>query len=232
MEFREKKILMMCHSDHDFQEISLGKQILHNGYHELAYLHPNYLSSNPVLDKLGFTDDDNFIILRFFSWNASHDGGHSGIQNKVELVQKLENYGRVLISSEGWLDKELEKYEIKISPEKMHDLMYYASLYVGEGATMATESEILGTSAIYISSFIGTMSNFVELEQKYGLINNYIDSDKAMKKAVEFLQKSELEKEWKNKRDLLLKDKIDVTTFMIKFIETCQNNCSWKIMEP
>ena len=196
------------------------KQVRYNGYHELAYLHPKYFTPNPaVLDEIGLIEDDRFIILRFVSWNASHDGGHSGIQNQVELVHKLETYGRVLITSEGKLDDGLEKYQIKVSPEKMHDLLYYASLYVGEGATMATESAILGTPAIYVSSLVGAMGNFIELEEKYGLMFNYSSSDKVLDKAIELIQRKDLKQEWKTKRGVLFGDKIDVTEFMLDFIE-------------
>ena len=196
------------------------KQIRYNGYHELAYLHPNYFTPNPaVLDEIGLTEDDIFIILRFVTWDADHDIGHSGIQNKIELVQKLENYGRVLITSEGDPGDGLEKYQIKVSPEKMHDLLYYASLYVGEGATMAAESAILGTPAIYVSSLVGTMGNFVELEEKYSLIFNYSSSDKILDKAIELIQRKDLKQEWGKKKDVLFDDKIDVTEFMLDFIE-------------
>ena len=196
------------------------KQIRYNGYHELAYLHPNYFTPNPaVLDEIGLREDDTFVILRFVSWSASHDVGQYGIKNKIELVRELEKYGRVLITSEGRLPKELEKYKIKVSPEKMHDLLYYASLYIGEGATMATESAILGTPSIYVSSFIGTMGNLIELEQKYGLIFNYNDTNKAIEKAIGLIQKPTLKEEWREKREKLLKDKIDVTSFMVWFIE-------------
>jgi predicted glycosyltransferase len=196
------------------------KQIRYNGYHELAYLHPNYFTPNPaVLDEMGLSKEDTFIILRFVSWRASHDVGQHGIKNKIELVRELEKYGRVFITSEGKLEKDLEEYRIKVSPEKLHDLLYYASLYVGEGATMATESAVLGTPSIYISSLVGTMGNFIELEQKYGLIFNYNDSDKAIEKAVELIQKQELKEMWREKREKLLKDKIDVTAFMVWLIE-------------
>jgi len=196
------------------------KQIRYNGYTELAYLHPNYFTPNPaVLDEMGLSKDDTFIILRFVSWTASHDVGQHGIRNKIELVRELEKYGRVLITSEGQLPKELEKYKIKVSPEKLHDLLYYASLYVGEGATIATESAILGTPSIYVSSLVGTMGNFIELEQKYGLMLSYKNSDKAINDAVELIQKTDLKEEWRKKREKLLKDKIDVTAFMVWFAE-------------
>jgi len=196
------------------------KQIRYNGYHELAYLHPNYFTPNPaVLDEIGLGEDDTFIILRFVSWNASHDVGQHGIQDRTALVRELERYGQVFITSEGGLDGGLAKYQIKVAPEKMHDLLYYASLYVGEGATMASEAAVLGTPSIYVSSLVGTMGNFIELEQKYGLVFNYSDSDKTMNKAVELIQEPDLKKEWKKKREQLLEDKIDVTAFMVWFVE-------------
>ena len=69
----------------------LGKKhIRYNSYTELAYLHPNYFTPNPaVLDEMGLSKDDTFIILRFVSWTASHDVGQHGIRNKIELVREL-----------------------------------------------------------------------------------------------------------------------------------------------
>jgi predicted glycosyltransferase len=143
------------------------KQIRYNGYHELAYLHPNYFTPNPaVLDEIGLSKDDTFIILRFVSWSASHDVGQHGIKNKIELVRELERYGQVFITSEGGLPKELEKYKIKVSPEKLHDLLYYASLYVGESPTIATESAILGVPAVLVSSWAYKAGNMEELCDK------------------------------------------------------------------
>ena len=196
------------------------KQIRYSGYIELAHLHPKYLTPNPaVMAEIGLSKLDTFIILRFVSWRAVHDVRQHGVIDKAAFVRGLEIYGRVLISAECILPKELEKYRITVSPEKLHDLLYYASLYIGEGATTATESALLGTPSIYISSLIGQMGNFIELEQKYGLIFNYNDSNKAINKAIELIQKPNLKEEWKKKREKLLRDNIDVTAFMVWFIE-------------
>lgn len=196
------------------------KQIRFNGYKELSYLHPNYFNPNSaVLDKVGLNKEDVFIILRLVSWEAPHDVGQYGVQNKIALVKELEKYARVFITSEGKLDKELKRYQIDVSPEKMHDFMNYASLYIGEGATMATESALMGIPSIYISSLAGTMGNLIELEQKYGLIYSFNDQYSAMKKAIELIQKPNLKEEWKKKKEKMLIDKIDVTEFMVWFIE-------------
>lgn len=91
------------------------KQIRYNGYHELAYLHPNYFTPNPsVIKEVGLNVDEPYIILRFVSWGASHDVGQRGIINKIRLVQELKNYGRILITSESMLPAELQQYQIKI----------------------------------------------------------------------------------------------------------------------
>jgi predicted glycosyltransferase len=198
------------------------KQIRFEGYKELSYLHPNYFKSNPaVLDEIGLSKYDKFILLRFVAWTAVHDVRRQGIKNKKELVKKLEKYAPVFISSEASLPKELEKYRLPISPEKIHNFLYYAKLLVCDSQTMTTEAGILGTPAIRCNSFVGEndMSNFIELEQKYGLIFNYNNLNKAINKAFELIQKPNLKEEWQQKRETLLKDKIDVTAFMVWFIE-------------
>jgi predicted glycosyltransferase len=141
------------------------------------------------------------------------------MDSKHKAIKELGKYGRVLITSESPLPQEFEGYRITVSPEKIHDLLYYAMLYIGEGATMATESAILGTPSIYVSSFSGTLGNLIELEQKYGLMYNYNDPEKALKKAVELLQKPHIKKEWNEKRETMLKDVKNVTGFMVWFIE-------------
>jgi len=78
--------------------------------------------------------------------------GFGSIRDKVGLVKALEEYGRVLITSEGALPPELEGYRSRVSPEKLHDLLYYATLYVGDGGTTASECAVLGTHAIYVNS--------------------------------------------------------------------------------
>lgn len=203
------------------------KQIRYNGYKELAYLHPKYFSpDSSILDKLGLNMNERFIVVRFISWAAIHDLGQHGIKNRVNLVRKLEKYGRVLITSEGILEKSLEKNRITLSPEKFHDLLWYASLYIGEGVAIASEAAILGTPSIYVSSLAGMLGYLDELELKYDLLYSFNNSDDALKKAIELLQTPNAKKDWKKKRATMLKDKIDVTEFMVRFIENYSTSIS------
>jgi predicted glycosyltransferase len=198
------------------------KQIRYDGYHELAYLHPNYFTPNPaVLDDLGLSPEDTIIVVRFVSWNASHDVGHHGIKDRIGLVKELERYGRVLITSEEGLPEALKQYGIQVSPERLHDLLYYATLYVGEGATTASECAVLGTHAIYVNTL--GLGYIAEEEKKYHLITDFSSrpcTDSAvLARARELLENTNLKKEGKQKGEALVREKCDVTAFMVWFIE-------------
>lgn len=200
---------------------SLGsKHIRYKGYHELAYLHPNrFTPDSSILDLLGVQKDEKYIILRFVSWNASHDIGQSGFSNemKLKVVNELSKYAKVFISSEGELPDDLKTYQIKIPPEKMHNALAFATLFVGEGATMASECACLGTPAIYVNSL--EVGYCTEQGEKYKLVYNYRNSDGVIEKAIELLITPNLKEEFQNRRQKMLDDKIDVTAFMVWFIE-------------
>ncbi len=195
------------------------KQINFNGYMELCYLHPNYFKPDPsILEILGIEKNEKYVILRFVSWTASHDIGHGGlnIEMKLKTIEKLSKYAKVLISSEGKLPEDLRQYQIKISPERIHDALAYASLFVGEGATMASECAMIGTPAIYVNSLsAGTL----EEQEKFGLLFGFRNSKGALEKAIELLKSPNLKEEFQNRRKKMLFKKIDVTAFMVWFIE-------------
>jgi uncharacterized protein len=215
--FAEAVCTPVCFKD------NLGKkQVRYNGYHELAYLHPNYFTPNPeVLYELGLNENDPYVIMRFVSWSASHDVGQHGINNKIDLVKVLEKYGKVFITSEARLDPKLERYRLKVSPEKLHDLLYYATLYIGEGATTASECAVLGTHAIYVNTL--RLGYTDEEEERYDLVYTFSNKENVEKKVSdkvsELLKNPNLKEEGKIKKENIIRDKIDVTTFMVQFVE-------------
>jgi uncharacterized protein len=201
----------------------LGKrQIRYNGYHELAYLSPQYFKPDPaVLSQIGITENERFAIIRFVAWKASHDIGQKGfsLDQKRSVIQKLHQYGRVFITSEKKLPKEFESFRLTLPPHQMHDIMYYAQLLIGDGATMATEASILGTPAIRSSSMALNMGNFVELMERYQLVYSYYNLEEALQKATDILEQPHSKREWQLKRDRMLAEKIDVTKFVVKVLE-------------
>jgi uncharacterized protein len=210
------------------EQIDSKKHVKIKGLKEIAYLHPKYFLPDPkVLEEIGLHPGEKFIILRFISWGASHDTDLHGIQKgtEKELIRKLSAFGKIFITSEKPLDGDLEQYRLNVPPEKIHSLLYYAEMYIGEGGTMAAEAGILGTPAIHIESnssgqatgeFCG---NFLELRNTYGLIHFYPTPDMALTKAIEILKNPHSKDEWKEKQKNLWSDVIDVTSWLTDFIE-------------
>ncbi|MCB0837192.1 MAG: DUF354 domain-containing protein [Bacteroidetes bacterium] len=200
------------------------KQMFYQGYHELAYLHKNYFTPDPgILKELGVEEGEKFTIVRLVSWNASHDVGHSGltVENKIKAVQEFAKLSKVFITSEDELPAELKQYQIKILPEKIHDALYYASLLYGESATMASECAMLGTPSIFLDNDGRGYTD--ELEEKYQLVFNFTESPedqmKSIEKGIEILSHPDLKMEWRARTEKMLSEKIDVTAFLVWFVE-------------
>ena len=159
------------------------------------------------------------------AWNASHDIGHQGIsvKNKIKAVDALSKYARVFISAEGGLPEELEKFRLKTKPEQIFDVISFASLVWGESFTIPAEASILGVPSIINHN---TKSYYLfDQQNNYNLCYCYSESEedqiKALDKCIELLKKDKtvLYNEWHVKRSKLLADHIDVTAFLVWFIE-------------
>ena len=197
--------------------------VTYDGYHELAYLHPEYFTPDPsVRDMLGVTEGEKYVIMRFVSWKAGHDIGHAGISlaMKKQAVEAFSNHAKVFITAEKELPDELESCRLAIPPERIHDAIFYATLLYGESATMASEAAVLGTPAIYIDDTGRGYTD--EQERVYGAVFNFTESigdqKRSIDKGVELLTAEGIKEQWNGKRVRLLKDKIDVTQFIVKFI--------------
>lgn len=161
--------------------------------------------------------------MRFNAFDAVHDINISGFSNiqKIKLIKTLEKHMRVFVSAEGKVPREIERYVLKIPKRRIHDLLYYAKLFVTDTGTMATEAAILGTPTIRASpiSLKKELGNFIELDRKYGLLLNINDTEAAIREANRLLGHNDLKKVWLERRNRLLNDKIDITSFMAWFIE-------------
>lgn len=194
------------------------KQIRYDGYTELTHLHPKFFKpDSAVLDELDLSRDEPFIILRFVSWTASHDFRQSGIKSRENLAAGLEKFGRVLITSEGRLTGRLEDMRVKVAPEQLHNLLYYAALYVGEGGTTASEAAILGTHSIHISTLAKHCGVFADLN-RHGLMWTFDDERGVVEKASEIME-GDPRREGKRRRERLIREKINVTAFLCWFVE-------------
>jgi predicted glycosyltransferase len=200
---------------------SLGKkQIKVKSYLELSYLYPKYFKPDTnIKQKLGIPVTEKLALLRFIAWEAFHDRDQTGLsmEFKVNLVKELSRYCKVLISSEMKLPDSLKEFEFRFPPEKLHDLIYCSDLYIGEGATTASEAAILGTPAIYVSNL--AVGYCTEQEQIYQLVYNFRNTNGVLQKALELIQNSNIKKEAELKSARLISEHIDLTAFFVWFLE-------------
>jgi predicted glycosyltransferase len=203
----------------------LGKKHIRvAGYKELAYLHPNYFQPDPsIFGELGIKEHDKYVIFRFCAFEAMHDIGRYGfsLTDKYNLVKSIEKYAKVFITAEGDFPPNLAGYKLPTKPNRIHHVLYYAQMLVGDSQTSTTEAAVLGTPAVRCNSFAGEndVGNFLELEKKYDLIYSFNNSERATHRAIELISQPDLKDTWAQKRQTLLKEKVDVTKFMTDLIE-------------
>lgn len=191
-------------------------------FQELTYLHPDRFDPNPrYLREHGIDPESPYFVLRLAGWDAYHDIGEGGMSPELrdDLLDTLTDHGDVYITSETPLPSEYEQYRLPVPAHHVHDLLYYADLYLGDSRTMPTEAALLGTPAIMVNSLVGEyeMHNFVELEEKYGLLFSYADARPALTRA-EQIARGDVDGEWERQRNALVADKGDVTAHMVGLI--------------
>ncbi len=207
-----------------YQGKASKNHVKYPGYHELAYLHPNHFSPDPeILKKYRLSDEEKIFIIRFVAWTASHDYNESGftVENKQSIVDELTKIGTVLISSEAPLPDSLEKYRFSIPIEHIHHILAHATMLIGESATMASEAAVLGVPAIFMSTTGRGYTD--EQEKRYGLVKNF--KPKQQQECQDYILQiaakplTNIRKDYQEKRQKLLFERIDTTEWMINYIE-------------
>ena len=204
-----------------FQQNLGTKQIIVNTYKELAYLSPAYFTSSESIRK-DLNLPEQFVLVRLVNHGATHDvfkkQWHR--QSKLQWIMQLAQNYPLIISSEIKLPAGLEPYRFAFPPHLLHQIIARAKLVVGESATVATESAMLGMPSVYID--YNSRGYIDEIENTYRLIKRYKPEPDELKKAERFIHatmQSPPNPKYKEKRQQLLSEKIDITKFMVWFIE-------------
>lgn len=199
------------------------KMVGYSGYHELAYLHPNYFTPDRSKIASLFGDREEYFILRFSALAAHHDHGRTGIEDGLaaQIIELLEPHGNVYITSERLLAPQFEPYRIQIDPKDIHHALYYASIYVGDSQTMTAEAAVLGTPSIRFNDFVGKLSYLEELEHTYKLtIGVETDAPQRLLATIEeVLYTPRREALWQERRAYMLQNTIDVAAFFTWYFE-------------
>ena len=150
------------------------------GTKELSFLHPSaFRPDREIARAAGWEEGCENFLIRIVAWQANHDVGKAGVDLELvrKIVRMLSSRGKVHITAEGTLPNDLMPYAFKGDPGAIHHLMAHCRLLVGESATMAAESAVLGVPAIYAGhDFPGYV---LELEEA-GLVINIRAEDRAV----------------------------------------------------
>jgi uncharacterized protein len=203
--------------------VPAAKHRTYRGYQELAYTHPRRFTPDPEhLAAFGLTRDEPFIFMRLVSWGAAHDTLDHGFTHVEDAIRELERFGRVVISAEGPLPPGLGAHRLSGPLEHVFHVLAFARLYIGESATMASESATLGTPAIFVST---TGRGYTDdQEKRYGLTYTFRDRRTAQRdavaKAIDILSDPDSKARWARKREQMLADTIDVTEHVVTLVES------------
>lgn len=195
-----------------------------DGFFEETYLSPKaFTPDKKMVKNLGFDPDEPYFILRFISWDANHDLHQFGFseKEKSELISILKPFGKVYISAERKkLSPSLQKHQLNIPVSAIHHILYFASLYVGDSQTMATEAALLGTPSLRYNSFVGKndMSNFKVLES-HKLLMNFNKFANLQDGILKILTNKKSKQIWQQKRNDYFYGKPDLNEQILQHLK-------------
>lgn len=194
----------------------------YNGYQELAYLHPNRFTPDPEKLKIeGIQPDEPFTFVRLVSWTSHHDTHDFGVTDLHEVVRRLEQFGKVLISAESPLPPDLKQYERKGKSGDVHHVLAFARLFFGESATMASEAAQLGVPGIFLSTSSRGYTD--EQEKLYQMVFNFngesAKQELALHCAEQILADPQSRQTFIQRHTHLISDVIDVTALVLESVE-------------
>ncbi len=194
------------------------KQIRFNAYVEQLYLHSSYYNKKEdVLEELNVKPKE-YVIIRYIAYDAHHDLKAHPLseETKKEIVRETAKHFRVFVSLEkGVNDPFYDEYNLKISPEKMHDLEANAKFMVTEGATMASEAFVLGVPYLYLNPL---MCGYIDYQCENYPDRAYHTTDN--QQALAIIKKlSETDCDTDAERKKVEEQTINPTDYLLSYIE-------------
>ncbi len=199
------------------------KTIHYDGFQKSFYLQKNVFKPDRKVIG-GIIDSNRYFLLRVVGLDAHHDEGMKGIGDKLleKIVRILKPHGRIIISSERALPEKFEKYLLKIDPIKMHHVIYYADLLIGDSQSMIHEAALMGTPSIRYNSFVGKIGVMNVLENEYGLsIGIPVGQEDELLKTIEYIIEDDNYKSKIKKRlEILNESMVDVNQMVLDYLES------------
>lgn len=195
---------------------------LYPSYKVLAYLHPSRYEPRDARAELGL-GDDHVSVIRLVSMQAAHDHGEQGMPDsaRAALIDLLADRGHLFISSEAPLPADLERHAMPLGPDRLHDLLVAADLYLGDSQTVAAEAAVLGTPTVHVSSWSRRLDYLIELEDRFRLIESYKpEQGDAVIDAVERLSAdpAATRATWRRRTEDMLAARSDLTSWYVDLL--------------
>jgi predicted glycosyltransferase len=201
-----------------------SKKVGYRGYMKLGYLHPTvFTPDNTVPMHYGLSK--RYLLVRLSKLSAHHDNGMSGIDEPlldaiIQEVTVCRDY-QLWITAEGYLAPKYLSYRLLIHPADIHHVLACAIMLISDSQSMSVEAAVLGTPSIRYSDFTGKIAVLSELENRYQLTFGIPaqDREKLLTTLSWLLDTENLHDLFQERRQQMLKDKIDVTSFYVWFFE-------------
>lgn len=200
------------------------KKVGYAGYMKLGYLHPAvFCPDNTVQARYGL--HQSYVLVRLSKLGAHHDFDIRGIDPLLLdaiIYEVVERQGYQLwITSEGAMSEPYRRYQLQIHPADMHSVLANATLLISDSQSMSVEAAVLGIPSIRYSDLVGRISVLNELESRYRLTIGIPVSqrEQLLPTVQEVLTTEELLAVYQARRQHMLRDKIDVTSFWVDFFE-------------
>ena len=202
-------------------ERSFGARHLRYGaVPHLIYTHPARFQPDPdLLRRYGVDPDQPFTAVRVKQWNAAHDVGVRGPTDAElrELILALQAFGRVVLSTERPLPRDLAELVSPLPAGSSLHLLAYAQLYVGEGSSMAAEAACLGTPAVYVSP--KSRRGYLDaMERQYGHVRTVPNVSEAIRVSRAWLATPEAKLRAIAAREHMVHEQPDPLGFMLDVI--------------
>lgn len=194
------------------------KQLYFNAFVEQLYLHSYvYAPSTEVLKTLG-VEKGEYVLVRYISYDAHHDLVAKPLseRSKREIVEDLAKKYHVLVSHES-SPNPYKKHALEIRPEQMHDVEANAKFMITEGATMASESFVLGVPSLYINPLRVGYTDIQAATFPETVINSTDESE--IKESILKLETREAKEKAFIIRKRLEISTINPTEFLVWFVE-------------
>jgi predicted glycosyltransferase len=199
------------------------KKIGYNGCQKMGYLHPDYFVPNKEIIK-NIVGENPYFVIRLVNLTSGHDieGKHTGLTETLidNLIEILSPKGTVFINSEGTLNPKYEAFRLKMDVNKMHHLLAFATLFIGDSQTMCAEAGLLGTPFIRFNDFVGKISYLNEIENDYqlGFGITTDQPEKVLELTKKIVSDQNMKTEWLQKQKRIFTEKIDPNKFYSEII--------------